>query len=268
MDDPCSLNCAFPGKYVEIEADDGKITKGEIKRVLGASSYVFAGIKVELVNGKVGRIQKYLEPASKNNNNPREKEFREQINYPEGQCLEFKASFLFDLKKYEHTQEVDTSYDVVHSIAKTIAAFANSYGGLLYVGVRDKDRKILGLENDYTLIKKYKNGKHKKILKHQNREIKVSFLNEEFLTALKNTMFQFMNKDDYLQCVLPEMLRLEEGDICVIKVKRSTSPLILNDSEYEFYVRSGDQSEQYDNISRFCEYWCAHTSEHLEPITQ
>ena len=267
MDDPCSLNYAVPDRYVEIKTDDGKITKGKIKRVVGTNNYVFAGIKVELFNGKVGRIQKYLEPASKSKN-PLEKEFQEQINEHEGQHLEFKASLLLDLDRYQYTQEIDTKYDVIHSIAKTIAAFANSYGGLLYIGIRDNDRKILGLEYDYSLLEKYRNEKSKIVIKGKNHEIKMPTLNGEFITALKSIMQQFMNKDDYLQCVLPEMLQLKEGEVCVIKVKRGISPLILNCTKPEFYVRNGDQSEPYDDISRFCEYWCVHTSEQLDPITQ
>ena len=38
-------------------------------------------------------------------------------------------------------------------ISKTIAAFMNSEGGTLFIGV-DDDGNVIGLENDYLLLKK------------------------------------------------------------------------------------------------------------------
>ena len=98
--------------------------------------------------------------------------------------LEFKASFLFDLKRYEFNDEIEIHPKNPHSIAKTIAAFANSQGGKLYVGIRDDDKKILGLEHDYNILEKHKDETIE--LKNDSGEIYIKFKSTgEFQTALK-----------------------------------------------------------------------------------
>jgi predicted HTH transcriptional regulator len=39
-------------------------------------------------------------------------------------------------------------------ISKTIAAFMNSEGDTLFIGVDDDDGNVVGLENDFQLLKK------------------------------------------------------------------------------------------------------------------
>lgn len=68
--------------------------------------------------------------------------------------VEFKASMLFDWDKYKrepHLDQKDYRLDtLVHSVLKTIAAFANTDGGHLFVGVSD-DGAICGLREDFRL---------------------------------------------------------------------------------------------------------------------
>jgi predicted HTH transcriptional regulator len=68
--------------------------------------------------------------------------------------VEFKATLLFDIKKFRHTaglrcQEYRND-EILFSALKTLAAFANSEGGRLYVGVEDNGT-ILGLGFDLQL---------------------------------------------------------------------------------------------------------------------
>lgn len=66
--------------------------------------------------------------------------------------LEFKSTLLFDVRRSravpESTSEQLKSEEVLHSSLKTIAAFLNSEGGILLVGVED-DGSIFGIESDY-----------------------------------------------------------------------------------------------------------------------
>jgi hypothetical protein len=67
---------------------------------------------------------------------------------------EFKSSLQFDVTRWQRDpgKAVDTyrSPKVLHSTLKTIAAFMNSDGGALYIGVDDAGH-VLGLANDYRL---------------------------------------------------------------------------------------------------------------------
>ena len=185
--------------------------------------------------------------------------FRQNESKPEGQKLEFKSSFLFDLKTYERTGETKPHAINPHSVAKTIAAFANSYGGILYVGVSD-DRQTLGLERDYEIIKKYK-GMKTTLNFDTGQTLKLDS-NGEFVTTLHRIMVQlFLHKHDYMEAVDLDIFSINGKDVCVIAVEPSTRPLILRHGKggnLEFYVRHTDQSEQYEDVVRFCEYWCIH----------
>lgn len=71
----------------------------------------------------------------------------------ESQNIEYKSTLQVDLKRLSQNREPITqckSDEVLHSTLKTIAAFMNSEGGQLLIGVAD-DRSIVGLKHDYQL---------------------------------------------------------------------------------------------------------------------
>jgi len=63
----------------------------------------------------------------------------------ENKNLEFKSTLLWDIK------ESARKYHIEHSVLKTIAAFLNSTGGTLLIGVTD-DGQIHGLEDDFKVL--------------------------------------------------------------------------------------------------------------------
>lgn len=67
--------------------------------------------------------------------------------------VEFKSSLQVDLKRMMHdpgrSPQEYKSEEVLRSALKTIAAFANSGGGKLYIGVED-DGNLCGLEADFS----------------------------------------------------------------------------------------------------------------------
>lgn len=69
------------------------------------------------------------------------------IAHGESKVVEFKSTG----RKNLHTGEKDAR--VEWSALKTLAAFMNSYGGTLIVGV-DDDREIVGIDEDFPLLKK------------------------------------------------------------------------------------------------------------------
>jgi hypothetical protein len=79
----------------------------------------------------------------------------DEIRGGEGEQLEFKSSLHYDYNKAKHNPNASihelSSAGVLHSCLKTIAAFSNSEGGTLYIGVDDAGA-ILGIEQDYPCI--------------------------------------------------------------------------------------------------------------------
>jgi predicted HTH transcriptional regulator len=76
------------------------------------------------------------------------------VNQGESDLREFKSSLLFDHKRAQRQPGVKPrdckSDEVLFSTLKTVAAFLNSEGGTLVVGVSDSG-EVLGLEYDFQL---------------------------------------------------------------------------------------------------------------------
>lgn len=82
----------------------------------------------------------------------------QKIKQGEGFSVEFKSSLVFHHKNYAATKKNEPSADpssssfksddVTHSALKTIAAFLNSQGGTLLIGVTDEG-EFIGIEWDY-----------------------------------------------------------------------------------------------------------------------
>ena len=60
----------------------------------------------------------------------------------EGQNVEYKTSIVFTPK---HEVDIDVQ---MFNIVRELAAFMNAEGGTLYIGIHDKTRQIIGIEND------------------------------------------------------------------------------------------------------------------------
>ena len=98
----------------------------------------------------------------------------------ETQFVEFKETLSLDVKKskYVDNYKIIKEAHIEGSVIKTIAAFLNSKGGNLFVGVSD-DSEIIGLENE---LKKFHNGSSDKFLLHLNNLINTKF--SEIITHL------------------------------------------------------------------------------------
>jgi hypothetical protein len=135
------------------------------------------------------------------------------IKNGESQCVEFKASLLWDMKKKSPNK------DIQHAIMKTITGFMNTQGGTLLIGVNDK-KEVVGLENDLKNIKK-------KNLDGFENFFNIIFTNMIGLEFRKNVEVTFK--------------KVNKKDICVINVKASKKPVYLKDSKNEsFYIRAGN----------------------------
>lgn len=153
--------------------------------------------------------------------NPREEFFHhppnisEILNEEEHERLEFKSSLRFDHKAGALNRDLE------RAVMKTIAAFLNTEGGLLVLGIDDK-REPLGLEWDY------------KTLKRPNSD---GF--ENHFTQI----FNIMIGPEFRHLVKLWFHNLDEKEVCMVQTIQSAKPVYLRaDNKEHFYVRTGNVS--------------------------
>lgn len=137
--------------------------------------------------------------------------------------LEFKSTLRWDLKECSVNKKLE---DV---IIKTVAAFANSQGGTLLVGVAD-DGEILGLEADYHSL----GGADR----------------DKFELHLRNLLNQQFGPGFVTSKVAIKLHEVGEKEICQIEISPAAAPVIVKMkdknglSAEKFYARSGNSSQE------------------------
>jgi len=125
---------------------------------------------------------------------------------------ELKSSLRWNL----HSEENDDR--ITHSALKTLAAFQNTEGGVLYLGVAD-DGTVVGIGHD-------------------------GFANDDkFLLHLNNVAKNWMGKPAAAR-LNPRIWRLDGKAVCRVECPPSPKPVFLTfRGEEKFYVRSGPGTE-------------------------
>jgi hypothetical protein len=141
------------------------------------------------------------------------------LKLQESKTLEFKSSLRWSLKEDRKDDE-----HVTHSVLKTIAAFLNTEGGDLLIGVAD-DRNVLGIEQDGL-----ENGD--KFMRH-------------LVQMVRNGL-----GDRAGTCVDPRMQVVQGKTVCLVSCQRSPEPVFLkwkgaeSHPDGDFYVRSGPRTDR------------------------
>lgn len=144
-------------------------------------------------------------------------DYTDLIEKGEDDYAEFKSSLRWDYVQ----NQVDKKIEVV--VAKSIAAFMNSDGGKLLIGVRD-DGEILGLGEDYKSLGEKKNS-------------------DGFLLKLVDVINKYIGKE-YHAYVLPNIVEINGKDVCVVEVLNSGKPAyVTNEGKEEFYIRASASSQ-------------------------
>jgi predicted HTH transcriptional regulator len=134
----------------------------------------------------------------------------------ERQHVEYKSSLVWDY----HQQRANKALH--QPVMKTLAAFMNSSGGFLLIGV-DDDGNVLGLEPDFQTLRKP---------------------NVDAFETAFNMAFNKMIGVEFRQFVDVAFSELDEKPICVLWVRPSTHPAFLTDKGNEkFYIRAGNASQ-------------------------
>lgn len=199
------------------------ITGGEYTYMMRNMLFVILGSVIASAFGlkymekEKGGMQKVVEKFRKNNPKlfPIKKsnlsEIKKIIRKGENEKIEFKSTLRSNL----YTNEFDKRME--NSVLKTIAAFLNSEGGKLYIGVSDKG-KIIGIEKD----------------KFQNED--------KFFLHLSNIIKQKIGKNS-LRLIKTNLVVIENKKIAEIICEKSDKETFLKDDKKdEFYIRSGPAS--------------------------
>jgi hypothetical protein len=152
------------------------------------------------------------------------------IREGENEVTEFKSTLRWDIRAGKTNQAVE------RACLKTIAAFLNSAGGALLIGVRD-DGSIEGIESD-------------------------KFVNEDkFLLHLWTLIRTCLGRDvsPYIRTTLEKM---DDKTVCVAQCRQSNRPVFLRQPGFdeEFYIRVGPSSNAMD-ISEALKYIADHFDE-------
>ena len=148
----------------------------------------------------------------------RRKDILELISLGESEILEFKSTLQWDIIHNNKNKALRKSS------LKTIAAFLNSEGGTLVIGVEDNN-VVCGLDQDLILVQ----GSPDKFVNLLNTLISDN-IGPEFFDLIKIKIEEVTNKS-----------------VCVIEVDRSLMPAYLTfEGSKEFFIRTANSSRSLD----------------------
>lgn len=137
----------------------------------------------------------------------------------EGRTLEYKSSLRWDYK------DLHVNKELTKVVVRTIAAFLNSQGGTLLIGVRD-DGTVLGLESDFaTLGKKTADG---------------------FELNLRSAIANHLG-DEVDPLIQVTFVAMEAKDVAVVSCAGHSAPVYFRDgNKRELCVRAGNLTRSLD----------------------
>ena len=144
----------------------------------------------------------------------RHRRAEELLKLQESKTLEFKSSLRWNLREDRKDDK-----HITHASLKTIAAFLNTEGGDLLIGV-DDDRKVLGIEHDRL-------ENEDKFMRH-------------LAQAVRNGL-----GDRAGTCIDPKTQIVQGKTVCLVSCQRSPEPVYLRwkglekAADGDLYVRSG-----------------------------
>ncbi|MEA2163774.1 MAG: hypothetical protein QOK37_1901 [Thermoanaerobaculia bacterium] len=141
------------------------------------------------------------------------------IGSGESSRLEFKSSARWDIRQSQVNKAME------HIIVKTIAAFMNSDGGTLLIGVAD-DGSILGLANDFQTFGSKANA-------------------DAFENWLMTRLLEAIDRDR-IRLLRVTFQTIEGKTVCRVDVDRSSRAVYIADEKgaEKFYIRAGNSTRE------------------------
>ncbi len=216
-----------------------EVEQGWLGRKLGYGSLILKLADAER-NGRIAnapdphRLKREIERMETAVARPRvyqpDKPLPDLIHDGESQYLEFKSSLLWDYRQRKPNKNLRVP------VMKNIAAFLNTRGGAILIGVGDNG-EILGIEPDMQVMKKKDTD---------------SFENNF------NAAFNQMIGADFRRFVHVSFPELDGKTICAIIVQPASMPAYLTrKGQEDFYIKTGNSSQPL-TISQAVRYIQSH----------
>jgi len=147
---------------------------------------------------------------------PASEEIYELVHGGETEKVEFKSTLRWDIRQGCVNKKLE------YVIAKTIAAFMNTEGGTLIMGV-DDNQNALGLEKDYMTLKKQDlDGFELHLV-----EVFKKFIGVEYSSSIKIEFPEYDGKK-----------------ICKVSISKSNTPIFTKfEGREDFFIRTGCSSQ-------------------------
>ncbi len=156
------------------------------------------------------KINEYMDALVQEPLSSKERPIQELIALGESTTVEFKSTLQWDVVQNQPNKALR------HSVLKTIAAFLNSEGGTLLIGVED-DGGIYGLDQDLKLV---------------GNSI------DRFQQLLADLISRHLGAA-IMPLIKIRFERIEGKPICIVEVEKSPRPVFLDGPKgKEFYVRA------------------------------
>ena len=242
--DHCYLQNFFKGLTVKINSKNNEIVEGKVAKIITTINYDPYGIFVILETGEEGNTIEIIQTDNEKKYNKLISNFNYDLNQDETAAVEFKETWAYPVNPEMKLSEITKSdkKQIRFYVAKTIAAFANSDGGTLYVGIQDRTKNIMGLSRDFKLLDEGKQDS-------DGLGINMKSVLEDF----------FQRGSQIWECVSVEFIKINEKDVCVIGVKKSKFAFVLKfKGDLYFYVRTNDSSSPKPDLNSFLDYWTRH----------
>lgn len=246
----------YPGIKVQIitkeNRRDDKEINGIVKEILTNSEYHPHGILVRLISGEVGRVKIIVNEnangfsilPSKNTvseSTPVYINITDIHKLSENEVLEFKSSVLWSQNHSNEQILPNNSRELKQYgskaskiiIAKSIAAFLNSQGGNLVIGVKenkiDNTNEIIGIEPEF---EKLRNADHS--IDGYRRMIQDEIIKPYFPASIRNHLSDSINFE------FPE---IDNKILCWIKIRKSDTKVFIKiENKDHFFKRSDSES--------------------------
>jgi predicted HTH transcriptional regulator/uncharacterized protein YwbE len=237
--DPTIRDDIYSGLIVQIKIETGKLVQGIVDEVLTLVAIDYDGIFVSIETGEKGNIKKIIHTDSERVEINLLSKFKKDLKSDEGDYVEFKETFAYPTTAPASVKITKPVKSIQHIVGKTVQAFANSFGGTLYIGVNDETKNLMGLDRDYSLLKEGK----------QN--------SDGLMIEIKNVLAGYFEiGNSIFNSTTVKIFKYNTKDICIINVDPSKIPFIFIDGNTN-YVRTGNGSMPY-TVHQFLDYWPDH----------
>jgi hypothetical protein len=198
----------------------------------GSGAFLFAALKIlqPLYDACIDRMEEVLNSAEVPT--PEPIEYVEKIiELDESDTREFKSTARWDVRNESKSKEME------HEILKTVAAFLNTKGGDLLIGIDDSG-KTVGLELDYETFSKKKNQ-------------------DGFYLWLKDKLSTTFGTLTVVENIFTVFTKRDGRDICRVTVEPSKIGHRIKKTKLEdvYYVRVGNASSSLtdDEVAEYQE---------------